>query len=243
MFDPDDPGSPRDPTIQRLWLLAHDLKNTCSVMSYAFHGLPRHLAAGHAAQEAFADVQNLLTQTSALTIGLIDALHLQAGGRAAISLHDFLTEREASLASMLGPITSLNLELSSAGGIVLAGPEELERLLVALVSNAGLSMPLGGEVTIETRWLEHAASQGRSGVWPRQYVRLTIRNMGEMLDGREQLRLLEPFRGDIPGPDAERDSIVSAVRRLHGWLIVESDRHAGTRVHVFLPAVPEPPAG
>ena len=240
MTDQDEPGSPRDSALQRLWLLVHDLKNNFSLMSYALHGLPRHLAAGEAAKEAFDDVRKLLTQADDVATALIDALHVQARGRTAIPLHEFLTERKPWLDVMLGPRTSLELRLPAAGGIVLASTRELERLLVALVSNAGLSLPEGGEVIIETCWLEHTASHGQAGVWPRQYVRLTVADRGHGLDHASHFRLLDPIRGDVSDVDAERDSIVSAVRRLHGWLVVDSDERAGTRVHVCLPAVPEP---
>jgi signal transduction histidine kinase len=241
MFDPDDPGHPGDPgATQRLWLIAHDLKNSFSLMSYAFHDLPRHLAEGHAARKAFADLRSLVTHVDFLATVLINSLEARTEGRTAIALNDFIAEREPFLRRTLAPGVTLDVRLSAAGGVVLASTGALERLLFALVSNACLAVPDGGEVAVSTCWLDHAAGAGHTGAWPRQYARLTVGSTGRRFDCAGYLRLLDPIRGDVPADAAERDSIVSAVRRLYGWLIVESDERTGTRVHVCLPAVAEP---
>lgn len=241
-----DPKDRRDPdetsaSIQRIWLVAHDLKNSFSLMSYAFHELPRHLAGGEAAKQAFTELRQLLSHVDLLAAELLDSLRVQAGGRTAIALNDFLLERENILTRTLGAGVTLILRPAASGGVVLATVPELERLLFALVSNACIAMPGGGDLTIMTNWIEHAAGAANPGAWPRRYLRLTVGDTGEGLDRSAHLRLLEPLPGDASAADAERDSVISAVRRLNGWVIVESDEDAGTRVHVCLPAVPEPP--
>lgn len=236
-------GDPRDAaaSLHRLWLLAYDLKNSFSLLSHAFHELPRHLSDSEHARQSFTDLQSLLTHVDFLATSLIDTLGRRAAGRTAVSINDFLTEREAVLNRTLCPGITLSIRPSASGGVVLASVDEFERLLLALVSNACMAMPDGGKLTISTSWLDHGASATRSGAWPRRYLRLTVGDTGDGLDRAGHLRLLDPIPGDVPAADAERHSIVSAVRRLHGWLIVESEEGGGTRVHVCLPAVAEPP--
>lgn len=241
-----DPHDSRDPdetsaSIQRIWLVAHDLKNSFSLMSYAFHELPRHLAGGDAAKLAFTELRTLLGHVDLLAAELLDSLRAQSDGRTAVALNDFLVERESILTRTLGAGVSLNLRPAAAGGVVLATVPELERLLFALVSNACIAMPAGGDLTIATTWIDHTAYVKNPNAWPRRYLRLSVADTGDGLDRGAHVRLLEPLPGDASAADAERDSVISAVRRLHGWVIVESDEDAGTRVHVFLPAVPEPP--
>ena len=227
-------------SLHRIWLLAHDLKNSFSLMSYAFHELPRHLSGNDPAKQAFTDLRSLLTHVELLTTTLLDTLRHREAGRTALSINDFLLEREVRLQKVCPGIT-VTFRLSASGGVVLAGAEELERLVFALISNACMAMPEGGDVTVSTTWIEHAAGAEQRTTWPRRYVRLTVADTSEGLDRHLHMRLLEPLAGDIRAVDAERDSVVSAVRRLHGWLIVESEESGGTRVHVCLPAVPEPP--
>lgn len=228
-------------SLHRIWLLAHDLKNSFSLMSYAFHDLPRHLSGNDAAKQAFTDLRSLLKHVDLLVSTLLDTLRQRSGGRTAVSINDFLMEREPRLKQSLGPQTTLTMRHCASGGVVLASVEELERLLFALVTNACIAMPDGGQVTVSTTWLEHAAGAEHRDTWPRRYVRLTVADTSDGLDRHLHMRLLEPFAGDIRAADAERESVVSAVRRLNGWLIVESEESVGTRVHVCLPAVPEPP--
>lgn len=227
-------------SLHRIWLLAHDLKNSFSLMSYAFHELPRHLAGGEHSKQAFTELRTLLTHVDLLASTLLDTLRHRTAGRTAVAINDFLSEHEDMLRRTLSRGVTLTIQESATGGVVLASVSELERLLFALVSNACMAMPDGGEVTISTTWLDHGAGAQQS-TWPRRFIRITIGDTGEGLDRNLHMRLLEPFAGDIRPLDAERDSVVSAVRRMHGWLIVESEDRIGTKVHVCLPAVPEPP--
>lgn len=228
-------------SLHRIWLLAHDLKNSFSLMSYAFHELPRHLSGGENSKQAFTELRALLTHVDLLASTLLDTLRLKTAGRSAVSINDFLAERETLLRRMLCPGVTLRVQESATGAVVLASVAELERLLFALLSNACIAMPDGGEVTISTTWLDHGAGAEQQRTWPRRFIRITVGDTGDGLDRNLHMRLLEPFPGDIRPLDAERDSVVSAVRRLHGWLVVESEDRVGTRVHVCLPAVPEPP--
>ena len=227
-------------SLHRIWLLAHDLKNSFSLLSYAFHDLPRHLAAGEHSKLALTELRSLLTHVDLLASTLLETLRQRTAGRMAVSINDFLSEREGLLRRTLSPGVELVIRESATGAVVLASVGELERLLFALISNACIAMPDGGEVTISTTWLDHGAGVEQS-VWPRRFIRITIGDTGDGLDRNLHMRLLDPFPGDIRAADAERDSVVSAVRRMHGWLIVESEDRIGTRVHVCLPAVPEPP--
>jgi signal transduction histidine kinase len=228
-------------SLHRIWLLAHDLKNSFSLMSYAFHELPRHLAGGENPKQAFTELRTLLTHVDLLASTLLETLRLRTPGRTAVSINDFLSERDGLLRRTLGPGVTLAIRESATDAVVLASVAELERLLFALVSNACIAMPDGGEVTISTTWLDHGAGAEQQRTWPRRFIRITVGDTGDGLDRNLHMRLLEPFPGDIRPLDAERDSVVSAVRRLHGWLVVESEDRVGTRVHVCLPAVPEPP--
>jgi signal transduction histidine kinase len=227
-------------SLHRIWLLAHDLKNSFSLLSYAFHELPRHLAGGAPSQQALTELRTLLTHVDLLASTLLETLRQRTAGRTAVSINDFLSEREDLLRRTLSSGVGLTVRESATGAVVLASIGELERLLFALISNACMAMPDGGEVTISTTWLDHGTGLERSA-WPRRFIRITVGDTGDGLDRNLHMRLLEPFPGDIRAADAERDSVVSAVRRMHGWLIVESEDRIGTRVHVCLPAVPEPP--
>jgi sensor histidine kinase regulating citrate/malate metabolism len=71
-------------------------------------------------------------------------------------------------------------------------------------------------------------------------VRLTISDTGERADRDPNTELLDPPPAGGPETESGQHSIAVAVRRLNGWLIVENEDRTGTRVHVCLPALPDP---
>ncbi len=227
------------PQLQGIWLVAHDLKNSFSLMSNVFEELQQHLVPNEPSRRAFTELRWLLSHVDTLAAALLDGIRYPALVRSAVSINEFLLEREVILNRVLTSGVSLGLRPSAQPLRVLATVPELERLLFALVSNACKAMPNGGDLTVSAGWLDHVAGATYPGVRPSRYVRLTVSDTGDGLDRDAQLNLLETFPDDGAGMETARENVVSVVRRLHGWVIVESEERAGTRVHVCLPVLPE----
>jgi signal transduction histidine kinase len=188
-------------------------------------------------RHSLTELRWLFAHIDYLATALLDGLRAEALERTAISLNDFVLEREHALTALIPRGVDLTIRLSSASGVVLAKHAELERLLFGLVSKACNSMPNGGDLTVSTGWLDHVAGATDPCLKPRRYVRLTVSDTGE--GAETQLRLTEPFSDNPSG--SQRENAVSAVWRLGGWLIVENQEHAGARVHVCLPSMPANP--
>jgi signal transduction histidine kinase len=227
------------PAMQGVWLVAHDLKNSFSLLSNVFEELQQHLVADESSRRAFTESRWLLSHVDMLATALLDGIRYPALERSAVFINEFLLEREAMLNRALSPGVSLALRPSAQPLRVLATVPELERLLFALVSNACQAMPNGGDLTITAGWLDHVAGTTCAEVRPRRYVRLTVSDTGAGLDRDAHMSLLETFPDDGAAMETARENVISAVRRLHGWVIVESEERAGTRVHVCLPVLPD----
>ncbi len=227
------------PHLQGIWLVAHDLKNSFSLMSNVFEELQQHLVANEPSRRAFTELRWLLSHADTLATALLDGIRYPALVRSAVLVNEFLLERERAFNRALSPGVSLALRPSTQSLRVLATVQELERLVFALVSNACKAMPNGGDLTISAGWLDHVAGATYPGVRPRRYVRLTVSDTGDGLERDAHLSLLETFPDDSAATETARENVVSAVRRLHGWVIVESEERAGTRVHVCLPVLPD----
>jgi len=224
-------------------LVAHDLKNTFHLMTLALEDLQQHLPADERTTRTLVEMRWFLAHVDYLATTLLDSLRSDALERRAIPLNAFVIDREALMAKALTPGVVLIVRPSATSGSVLATAPELERLILALVSHACAAMPGGGELTIGTGWLDQVAGATLPSIRPRRYVRLTVSDTGERADRDPSAELL-----DLPAPsDAEGEhgqhSIAVAVRRLNGWLIVENEDRTGTRVHVCLPALPDPAGG
>jgi signal transduction histidine kinase len=222
-------------------LVAHDLKNTFHLMTLALEDLQHRVPRDERTAQTFVELRWFLAHVDYLATTLIDGLRADAGERRAIALNDFLIEREPQMARTLTPGVVLVLRPAVMSGSVLAAPTELERLMIALVARACAAMPTGGELTISTGWLNQVAGAAHASIRPRRYVRLTVSDTGDSTDRDPNAELL-----DIPASSGTQDgapaqeSIAAAVRRLNGWLIVENEDRTGTRIHICLPALPDP---
>ena len=127
MSDPDVPPHSQKPAghLEGVWLVAHDLKHSVSLLDRAVEDLQRHLVSGQAARRAHSDVRGILAHVGYLTTTLLDGLHAHGLERAAIVLNDFIKERESTIARGLDPRISLTLRLSASGGVVFASVPEL----------------------------------------------------------------------------------------------------------------------
>ena len=184
------------PSLQGVWLVAHDLKNSFSLMSNAFEELQQHLVAGESSRRALTESRWLLSHVDMLATALLDGIRYPALERSPVSINEFLLEREAVLNRVLSSGVSLALRPSAQPLRVLATVPELERLLFALVSNACQAMPSGGDLTVTAGWLDHVAGATYPGVRPRRYVRLTVSDTGDGLDRDAHMSLLETFPDD-----------------------------------------------
>jgi signal transduction histidine kinase len=227
------PQNSQSSSPQGIWPIAYDLKNCSGLISKAFEDLQRHFEAAEPPRHAITQLRWLLTHIDYLATALLEGLRAEALERTTVSLNDFVLDREHELTTLISSGITLTLRLSAVSGVVLAKPSELERLLFGLVSQACQSMPQGGDLTVSTGWLDHVAGPNDPGVRPRRYVRLTVSDTGDGVDTR--VRLTETLPDHCGG--SPRENAVSAVWRLGGWLIVESQEQAGSRVHACLPSM------
>jgi signal transduction histidine kinase len=208
-------------------------------MTLALEDLQQHIPEDERTTRTLVEMRWFLAHVDYLATTLLDSLRADAVERRAIPLNTFLVDREAMMAKTLTAGVVLIVRPSANSGMVLATPRELERLILALVSHACAAMPGGGELTISTGWLDQVAGTMLPSARPRRYVRLTISDTGEGTDRDPNAELLDVSA--TSGSEHEPQySIAVAVRRLNGWLIVENEDRTGTRVHVCLPAVPDP---
>ncbi len=232
MVEPPDPGV-------GISLVAHDLKNTFHLMTLALEELQQHLPGDEPSTRTLLEMRWFLAHVDYLATSLLDSVRADALKRRAIPLNAFLIDHEPQLSRTLTQGVVLVIRPSAHNGSVLATPAELERLVIALVSYACAAMPDGGELTISTGWLDQVAGAALPTVRPRRYVRLTVSDTGASGTRDPNAELLDP--SPVQGTDdAPAYSVAVAVRRLNGWLIVENENGTGTRVHVCLPALPDP---
>ncbi|MDO8297255.1 MAG: PAS domain S-box protein [Caulobacter sp.] len=96
------------------------------------------------------------------------------------------------LARSLGPALRLKLDIPANLPPVLIDPHQLETALLNLALNGRDAMPDGGDLTIAAS-AERIGVDGRWGLAPGDYVRLSVIDTGVGMDAEALARAVEPF--------------------------------------------------
>lgn len=219
------------------WLFAHDLRYSVSLLDHSLGELQRYLISGEPSRRAHADAAGILAHVTYLASSLLEELNTDDLERPAIDLNGFILERQGAIERACGGEINLTLRLSAGGGIVPATVAELDYLLMTLVTNAVNAMPVGGDLTVGTGWLDRVSMPNDPPLQPRRFVRLTVSDTGEAAEDSPHARLFDAAPTNGVSAEVVRESVAAAASRLNGWLIVEGEPHAGTRVHLCLPAI------
>ena len=156
------------------------------------------------------------------------------------------------LGRVLGEGRSLVVEAGGASAIR-ADPGYIEQLLVVLVENARDAIEPGGQVTVAVEDATLTAGDVRAhpadDVVPGNYMRISVIDRGHGMNATTLARAFEPFFTTKPVGEGRGLglSMVHGIVKQHGGQIwLKSEPGAGTRVHVYLPAIApgadEPPA-
>ncbi|CAN5906133.1 PAS domain-containing sensor histidine kinase [soil metagenome] len=152
-----------------------------------------------------------------------------------VDLMELMRGMRDLLQRSLGPEIVIETRFPLALDSVMADPHQLETSLLNLAVNARDAMPKGGTLTIsahnETLTGEAALPAGR-------YVRLTLADTGEGMDGETMRRATEPFfttKGTGKGTGLGLSMVHGMVEQLGGQFILHSVPDKGTTVAIWLP--------
>lgn len=132
------------------------------------------------------------------------------------------------LQRLLGSSAELATELDPDAGAVRVDRDQLERVLLNLVANAGEAMPEGGRVIVST-------------VGDGQELSLRVRDTGRGMDGATRARILEgSFSTKGPGRGTGLSSAQAFVLAHGGDLAIDTAPQRGTTIVLRLPRSTEP---
>jgi len=123
---------------------------------------------------------------------------------------------------------------------VMADPALIGQVLQQLVHNARDAMPEGGTLTLGTEMVEvnAAEAEAEEDARPGRFVSLSVADTGCGMSPEVQSKLFEPF---FTTKDARKAAglglatVRGLVKQHAGWVQVESQPKAGTRVTIFFP--------
>jgi two-component system cell cycle sensor histidine kinase/response regulator CckA len=168
-----------------------------------------------------------------------------AGAQArVVDLNAVVTGMEPMLKRLLAHNIELMFLPGGDLGHVRTDPEQIELVLINLLTNAREAMPEGGKVVIESANVEVEAANGRNlGLNPGSYVMLAVSDTGVGMDAEIRSRLFEPFfttKNPSKGSGLGLATVYGIVKQCQGQITAYSQPGCGTIFEIYLPQVSGP---
>ncbi|HEX6641633.1 MAG TPA: ATP-binding protein, partial [Thermoanaerobaculia bacterium] len=148
-----------------------------------------------------------------------------------------ITALKPLIARLLGKNITLEVIRGSGAKWISADREQLEQVMLNLVTNAHDAMPEGGRLTIETSVTQRGPEVARgAAATPR--VLISIQDTGHGMSAETQARIFEPFfttKARGKGTGLGLAQVESIVTENGGFIDVRSERGAGTTFTLSLP--------
>lgn len=161
-----------------------------------------------------------------------------------LDLNEKIREINAILNRTLPLAIHVGIDLDESRAIIHADHNQIEKIVMNLVSNATEAMPNGGRIRIATRKVMLGADQVRNmiGLKPGEYIELAVSDNGHGIDGQIIRKIFDPFfstkqRGTTRGTGLGLSVARGLAQQLGGDITCESQPGKGSEFKVYLPAI------
>ncbi len=158
-----------------------------------------------------------------------------------MDLRDTMSDLTHLLNRLVGEKVILSLTHDPTLWSIRADKRQLEQVVMNLVVNARDAMPEGGEIrlTTENVTLTEPFNRDRAVVAPGRYVKVTVADEGAGIPSDKLQKVFEPFfttKRTGEGTGLGLSTAYGIVKQTGGFIFVDSDRGAGSRFFLLLPA-------
>jgi two-component system cell cycle sensor histidine kinase/response regulator CckA len=197
------------------------------------------------------EIRSAAGRASALAGHLLAFSRRQTLAPHVIEINDFLHNLERTLLKLLGDnITIVSDFQRKNGGLhIRVDPGQLSQIILNLAVNARDAMRGGGQIKLRTSKSAVDGDANANGeidrLAPGDYAVISIIDNGTGMDEKVRCHLFEPFfttKTETNSTGLGLATSYGIVRQSGGSIRIESELGKGTRVDIYLPKVPAPPA-
>jgi signal transduction histidine kinase len=219
--------------------IAHDFNNLLTIINGHGEHMLQQLDEDDPRAGSIRDIHRAVERAADLTQHLIAFSHHQILQPTVQDLNALVTDIEPALRSLVGTRVDLTIALETDAGRVVTDREQLEQVILKLVTNARDAMPQGGLVRIATtRGMVHEATACQHSVRPGTYVQLSVADTGVGIDAETQAHLFEPFfqrAGLGRGSGLGLAKAYGIIRQSGGFIELSSEPGRGSTFTICLP--------
>jgi len=218
--------------------VAHDFNNLLTSIlgfsSLAVEAIP----IDHPARRDMLEVIAAAERAANLTAQLLALGRKQTMQVAPIELNAVVGGMAELLRRTLGEDVTLDLQLGSGTGYVLADKGGIEQIILNFAVNSRDAMPNGGRLEIKTGpvTLDAAYCQAHAGVKPGTYRRLLVRDTGSGMTKEVRDHAFEPFfttKENGKGTGLGLSMVYGIVHQCEGYIELDSAPGQGTEFKVY----------
>jgi two-component system cell cycle sensor histidine kinase/response regulator CckA len=221
--------------------VAHDFNNILAVIMGYTSLLLEHGNLNVDIKDQLAEIYSAGERAANLTRQLLTFSRKRQMTVSLLDLNEVVSSMTKMLRRIIGENINLQCSLSPDLPAVEADEGMVEQILMNLVVNARDAMPGGGQLIISTRPVatDSAYFQGNPDARVREFVCLSIQDMGCGMSPEIKARIFEPFfttKNEGKGTGLGLATVHGIVKQHQGWIEVESQVGVGTTFKIFLPA-------
>ncbi|HSB32698.1 MAG TPA: PAS domain S-box protein [Candidatus Sulfobium mesophilum] len=222
--------------------IAHEFSNILTTMKGSMYLIQKKLPEGSQAMKYAEQILASMKKANTLSQGLLTFSRKQKITLKPVHLNEIIRSVGKMLSQLIGEDIEFTVTLSGENPKVMADVNQIEQVLVNLVTNARDAMPAGGRLSIGTSVMnmdENFAKQHGYGV-SGEYVVLTVSDSGTGIDEAIRGKIFEPFfTTKVVGKGSGLGLAVTygIVKQHKGFIDAESMPGEGTTFKIYFPTV------
>lgn len=185
------------------------------------------------------EIQRAATRAKGLTHQLLAFAQKQVSMPVIIRVNDFILSSEKMFKRLLHVDTTLQMHLDPAVTSIYIDPNQLQQVLLNLISNANdARRPKMPQTIIIMTAMVDIQTPKNAQAQPGPYLMLSIHDQGVGISAEHREKIFEPFfttKAPGKGLGLGLSVVDSIVRSQKGWITVDSDVETGTTFAVYLP--------
>ena len=225
--------------------VAHDFNNLLQIIGGYVQLLTEETRPGSDQEEILGRIQGAVERAGDLVRRLLTFSRKLEPGLKPLDLNHQIRQAvkivERTLPKRIVLATDLGDDLSP----ILGDPNQIEQVLLNLVTNARDAMPEGGRIDIATREreLDEQFCSQNPGSKPGFYIEQIFSDNGQGMDGETIEHIFDPFyttKGVGQGTGLGLATVYGIVKSHHGYISCESEPGRGTSFRIFWPVTEVP---
>ncbi len=216
--------------------IAHDFNNLLMGVAGYLHLAAERLEPAHRALPPIERGLKAVMRGSSLTKQLVTFGDDRQREPQPLVLDDEVVEASYLLRRLVGDHLQIEIMVQAPNVSVLADPGEIEQVLMNLASNARDAMPNGGLLTLQTG-VTRSAAIGGDEQW---FGTIAVIDTGIGMSEETRAKVFDPFfttKELGKGTGLGLSTVFTVVRRLNGFVTLDSEIGKGTTVTVALPTI------